>query len=633
MRVSQNTIYDRFISNQSSAKSQIDRMTQQISSGKQIDKSYQDAQVYQETLRYDSQINSFSNTIDRIKKSKIITDSSDAALSNMSDAIRDIRTKLIQASNDTLSPDNLKSIAIELKAKRDTVLDLANSSINGQYLFSGTASSVKPFDENGNYRGNSNPLKVQLDNGLDAEYSITGKSLFSGIDQNLKKSVVNNVKLVNKDQNSENFGKPLTADSSIKDMFGTNDSTFYFYLNGTDKEGNSIKNKITLNANDKVTDLVDKISSAYSKKVNVSFDSGFIKVEDQVSGASKLDFQMIGSTQNVNNTSQLTNSLNFNQSNQALAQSGIDDSLYFKKEDNKLFANMPLLVGDEIANDTTKLSEISHSSLNGKILKMSLTDINGNDVNVSIKLNNHSTFKIGSNTYNIYDANPDSTTGADVPTKANDFTLRQLKSIISMAMSGQTPQSNTKEAIEDAIIKSSQSIKVTQSPKGELEIIDLSNKGNDIKFSIYQKDSGNMDHDSLIKFNSNRAVVSSDPQIDFFKDLDEIIKAVDKAIKDPGADLDNLKNLTIGSSISKMDSLISNINNGQSKIGSITNRLDTQMQKAEVLKLNVTELKSKVSDIDIAETVVKYQQVSLSYQAMMSTIAKVNSLSLLNYLK
>jgi len=633
MRVVQSTIFNSFVSNSHSAKDLIDRYTNQISSGKQIDKSYQDSSIYQDTLRFDSQINVYSGIEDRIKKSKLITNSSDLALGSMNDSLKDIRTKLIQASNDTLTKDNLESIAITLKANKDNLLRLANSSVNGTYLFSGTAQKVKPFDEDGNYHGNDKALKVELEKSNESDYSIDGKSIFFGLDKNVHKSVVNNVQLTNQDQNSENFGKPLSSDDSVKDIFGTSDSTFYFYLNATDKDGTSIKTTISLNANDKISDLEEKISSAYSDSVNVSFDNGFIKVEDKGAGPSKLDFQMIASSESVTKTSQLTNPLNFNKSNQTLAQSGMDDSLYFKKEDNKLSANVPLLVDDEIASDSTKLSQISNRSLTGKTLKMRLTDVDGNDVSVNIKLNNQSTFKIGSTTYNLYDANPNPQSGADIPTKADDFTLGQLKSIISIAMSGQRPQANTKEAIEDAILESEKSVKVTQSPKGELEITDLSNKGNDINFSLYQKDSDNMSNDSLIKFNSNRAVVSSDPQIDFFKDLDSIIRAVDEAIKNPGENLDHLKNITVESSLSKIDSLLSNVNSAQAKIGSIANNLDKESSKAEAMKVNVTELKSNVADIDIAQTVMKYQQITLNYQAMMSTISKVNSLSLLNYIK
>jgi len=221
VRVSQDTIFNSFVSNSHDSKKMIDKFTEQISSGKKIGKSYEDSSIYQETLRFDSQINRYDGIVNRIKKANLITNSTDSALSTMTDSLRDIRTKLIQASNDTLTKENLKSISISLKAQRDNVLRVANSSVNGTYLFSGTAVNIKPIDKDGNYHGNDKALMVELDHALKSEYSVDGKSLFFGVDENINKSVVNNVQLINKDQSSKNFGKPLSKDDSIKDIFGT----------------------------------------------------------------------------------------------------------------------------------------------------------------------------------------------------------------------------------------------------------------------------------------------------------------------------------------------------------------------------------------------------------------------------
>ena len=633
MRLTQDTIFNSFVSNSHDTKRMIDRFTKQISTGKKINKSYEDSTIYQESLKFDSQINRYNAIVERIKKAKLITDSSDSALSTMNDSLKDIRTKLIQASNDTLTKDNLKSIAISLKAQRDNILRVANSSINGIYLFSGSAVGVKPIDDNGNYHGNDKSLVLKLDHSLSSEYSIDGKSLFFGVDENIQKSVVNNVQLRNNNQNSSNYKKPLSIDDKIRDLFGTNDSTYYFYLNGTDHNGDAIKKKISLNADDKVSNLIEKISSAYKDSVNISYENGFIKLQDKQSGLSKLDFSMRASTQNVNATRDLSSSINFNKTEQNEALSGVDASTYFKKEGNRLLANTPLIANGSIADSSAKLSQIAGSSLDGKSLEMNLKDIKGVDKVVTINLGSNSTFTLDGKSYNIYDANPDPSSGTDVPTKADDFTISQLNSIISLAMSGTVPSSNTKEAIDDAIKIAKESVKVNLSNKGELQITDLSNSKEDFAFSIYESGIDDMSSDSSLRFNSNSAVIESDPQIDLFDDLDKIIKSVDEAIKDPGSSPKSLKNITIEGALSKMDSLLSHISNAQSKIGAISQNMDKESQKAEALKLNVTELKSNISDIDIAETIIKYQQLTLNYQAMMSTISKVNSLSLLNYIK
>jgi flagellar hook-associated protein 3 FlgL len=260
---------------------------------------------------------------------------------------------------------------------------------------------------------------------------------------------------------------------------------------------------------------------------------------------------------------------------------------------------------------------------------MRLTDIKGVDRVVKIDLNDNSSFSIDGKSYTIFDANLDENSSTPTPTKADDFTISQLQGIISLAMSSTLPSSNTKSMIDSAISDAKESVEVTLDHNGKLNIKDLTNSGSDIKFSLFDSDINN----PSISFMGNHAVVSNDPQFDMFKDLDEIIDALEESIKEPGSDLKHLKNITIEDSIAKIEVLSNHINDKQTQIGSIEKSLDFEEQKASTLELNTQEIKSNIADIDIAQTAIKYQQLSLNYQAMMSTIAKVNSLSLLNYLR
>jgi flagellar hook-associated protein 3 FlgL len=632
MRILQSGIYDRFLSDQSKAKSQIDDLTTQMSSGKKIDNSYDDSNIYSQTLRLDSEISSYKDIQNRTEKSKVLADASDTALNGMNDSLRNIKTKLILAANTTLNEDNLKSIATELKNERDTLVRLANSSVNGQYLFSGTAVNVKPIDEDGIYHGNAESLQTQVGKGVNVDYSIDGESLFFGFDNSVQKSVQSNISL--KSQNPDDNGAVLTVDNSIEDLMGSSDKA-YFYLTGVKHDGESFKSKIDLNSDEKVSTLLEKIENAYGNgEVKASLNSdGIITIVDQKKGNSKIDFQLTASNENVTKLSSLNTKLEFNKTNETLAKAGVDDSAYFTKENHTLTSNNPLLFGDGKADATTKLSEISNSSLDNKSFEMKITDVDGNDKTISLDLSDNSTFSIDGAIFNIYNAVEDELTGDAVPTKADDFTLSQLNSIISIAMSNKTPTSNSKESIDEAAKEAKEVVEVSLDSDGALKIEDLSENDKDIKFSLYDKDADDFTKGSSLSFNSNHAVVASESKINFFKDLDEIINSVENAILTPGSDDKNLKNMSIESAISKVEVLSNHINRAHVKVGAITNNLQNENAKAATMELNVTEFKSKISDVDIAETIMKYEQVSLNYQAMMSTISKVNSLSLLNYIK
>ena len=51
------------------------------------------------------------------------------------------------------------------------------------------------------------------------------------------------------------------------------------------------------------------------------------------------------------------------------------------------------------------------------------------------------------------------------------------------------------------------------------------------------------------------------------------------------------------------------------------------------MEVSLKELKSDLTDVDIAEAYLNLNEISMSYQAILSTVTKINSLTLLNYMK
>ncbi len=622
MRVLQSGIYNNFLLDQASAKEQIDKLTTQISSGKKIEHAYEDSSVYVDTLRLDSEINALKGVQDRTLKSKVITDASDSAMNDMDLTLTDIKSKLILAANGTLNADNLKSVAQELEQSKEHLRTLANSSINGEYLFSGTAVNVKPIDSNGNYHGNDKSLKTLISQSTQASYSIDGASLFLGFDSALKKSVSSNVHLQNQTSN-----KTLAVSDKVGDLMGSNTDA-HFYLKGVRHDGEAFKSKITLNASDDISKLLTQIEERYgndSIKAELS-SNGTIMISDLKSGNSMLDFQMTASNEDVTDVSSLSTKIDFTVSN----NSSSDDKANFTQNGNILSGNIAMVDGDAFATKASKLSEIAASSLDGKQFKMDITNINGAAKTVTLDLADSSSFSVDGQSYTIYDA--DDSNGAQ-STKADDFTLGQLDNVIAMVMADKLPLTNDKSGFDTAIVDAKKEVAVTLNSSGAIQIEDKSAKNQAISFSLYDKDTNDFTKSASLSFMSNRAVIVDNPKIDFFKDLDTIIDAVKNGILNVDANSSDPTNPGIQNAIAKIDSLASHFSKAHTKIGSMSNNLQLAHEKASTLELNVTQLKSEVSDVDITKAVIQYQQVSLNYQAMMSTIAKVNSLTLLNYVK
>jgi flagellar hook-associated protein 3 FlgL len=263
-------------------------------------------------------------------------------------------------------------------------------------------------------------------------------------------------------------------------------------------------------------------------------------------------------------------------------------------------------------------------------LYLRFDDINGNTQNdVQIDFSSSgSTFSVNGTSYNIYDAEGN-------VTSADDMTYQQLNDVVAMVASGNLPTSNDKAGYDDAVERAKGSVDVSLDYRGRMQIKDKLNASSKIKFSMYDSSSNDFSSQkgNSLSFMSNNAITVDEPSIDFFKDLDQMIQAVrDGKFSADATSAGDPRNMGIENAIRRLDHVSDHIEKEHTKIGSLSNALNTAYQRSDLLSIQVQTLQSQISDVDIAEAIAKYNQVSISYQAMLSTIAKVNSMSLLNYM-
>ena len=632
MRVTNQFLFDNFKSDHGKVLNELNRLTSQVSSGQKIQNSYEDSAVYADILRFNSQESELAGIKERSVQARSLTDASDSALSEFTQTLRDFNTKLIAASNATMNSDNLETIAIELEEQKKHMISLANTQMNGQYLFSGSATNTKPIDDEGLYHGNDNALMTLVGNGIEIQSNVDGKSLFLGDDLSVHKTIQTNVKLTN--QISE---EPLTVESSIQDMVGDEfNSNVRFFISGTKSDGTAFKSIVDMDPDAKIESLLSEIKDGYGGDVKVELnDNGNIEITDLKSGYSQIDFKMVG----VQGASAHTNLndvtgekiISFSKSNYTSIIDGNNESLqmdqqYFEKSGGKLEGNVALIYNGAFADDTTKLSDMMSSNpLPDKMFDMRVTDINGDEKNIQLDLSTTSTFIVDGTSYNIYNADETTTDGSD-------FTIGQLNNIIAMTISDKLPTSNDITGFNDAIIEAKKLIDVDINKSGHLEINDKSENLSNIQFAMYDSDANDFSKTNTpsLSFMSNNAVTVSQANLNFFDEIDSIIASVRNGVINLNSDS---RSIGIQNSITKLEQMNNHFNNAQSQIGIRSKSLQIAEQKASALEINVMQLKAETTEVDMAETIMNLNQVTLSYQAMLQTITKVNSLSLLNYMK
>lgn len=667
-------------------------VNKQIASGLKIQYAHDDIRTFSETMRLDNEIAVLGQIKSSTQSAFKVSDQTDAVLGEFETSMNRMRTLLITAANGTNDDTSLDSIAQELRAIEDHFKSLANTSINGQYLFSGSAVDTRPIADDGTYMGNDALLNAFTGSRTSQQYNISGDELFLGEKRLVRREVTTNVVQNNLSSKYPDFTNPaivgsggvISTNDTIRDLMGDADNIIdvgtqkhFFYVRGTASDGTSFKQKISMSDDDTIDALLNQIGTLYGntpdlKVANVSLNQfGEIVVEDKIQGSSKLDFHMVGATDlsggaaaNVNNidalgvgetnfdkiilgTSTATNPnlhvKEFIKSSLTAADSvavtnAIEGTIYdrteFTVDGAKLSSNVPQIIKgtNAFATASTKLSEVaSGTTLNGASFTLEGTDVNGNAYSAQINFATAgSTFTVGGNTYNIFNmASPRAAVDAD------EMTYKQLMDVMNMVVTDNLPaaapgsSAQYDSAIESADLRG----RTFLSHDGKIGFEEINTGSTDARIAIYDSNSGNfINPASVLTFNTNNAVTIRDPKTDFFKTLDEMIAAVEDHKLYPDSNSGSVRNVGIENAIVMMDDLQDHVFRAHSQVGAQTNALETSLHRTELLEVSTMSLRSSVIDTDLAEASLTLAQLTTNYQAMLSTVGRISELSLVNYL-
>ena len=128
---------------------------------------------------------------DQLERTNVLNKNADSAISTVKLKLESVKEELIKANTSTTSIEGLEAIAQNLSGYKQNLLDLANTQVEGQYVFSGSDSSVKAFtmDANGKvtYNGNDSLRKIAVDEGSYRESGVNGlEAFFYQTDEALK---------------------------------------------------------------------------------------------------------------------------------------------------------------------------------------------------------------------------------------------------------------------------------------------------------------------------------------------------------------------------------------------------------------------------------------------------------------
>lgn len=408
MRITNKLNFTNSISTSMGAQSSLYQISQQLSSGIKIQNSYEDASVYIDNTRLEYEIKTLEQVKQATNSAKEMTQNSMKALQDMVKLLEDFKVKVTQAASDSNSQTSREAIAKELERIKESIVQLANTSVNGQYLFAGSQVANKPFDSNGNYYGDKNNINVVTGAGTESPYNIPGWDLFFKADGDYKKQISTNVSFTdNRWDLTTNPDKTeyLTSDSKWQQLIGQGyvkdnsldvDKDFEYsdtklnfppttlYVQGTRPDGTSFKSAVLVNPEDTLEDVMENIGTLYgntpnNKVVEISMnDSGQIQITDLKQGNNKLDFHAVAFTPQADDSTEL----------KSIIEAANQEGITMEEVTNRVMAEATAAPSD---GDITNLNSPVTVTINNQnftidlkqtdFIKSKMTDTDGNAAN------------------------------------------------------------------------------------------------------------------------------------------------------------------------------------------------------------------------------------------------------------
>lgn len=200
MRVTNNMLIRTMMLNLNSNLARMDKVQQQMATGKKIRVPSDDPIVAARALKFRtdvSEIEQFQkNTSDAMSWLEV----TETALANMGDVLQRARELTVQASNGTLTDEDRQKIKAELGQLKQSIVEIGNTTYAGRYIFAGFKTDTAPFavDGAGNltYQGsavNSAPtgqeIFYEISVGNRMQVNVEGYKLFwDGTDERIFKT-------------------------------------------------------------------------------------------------------------------------------------------------------------------------------------------------------------------------------------------------------------------------------------------------------------------------------------------------------------------------------------------------------------------------------------------------------------
>lgn len=179
MRITNSMLINNFRRNLNVNLAEMERLQDQMSSGKKIKKPSDDPVNLVSALRLRSTITETEKYVANVNAALSWLETTDVALGQAGDLLQRVRELVVQGANDALPQASRQAIAAEVRQIKEQLLQVANTSHDGRYIFGGFKTLTQPFNAAGNYLGDAvADIQYEISPGIKMTVNVTGDDVF-----------------------------------------------------------------------------------------------------------------------------------------------------------------------------------------------------------------------------------------------------------------------------------------------------------------------------------------------------------------------------------------------------------------------------------------------------------------------
>lgn len=194
MRITQSMLQNNMLKNLYSSQAQMNKYLTQINTGKKISRPSDDPVIVMKGMGYRTEVTEVDQYRRNTSEIWNWMDHTDDALDKATKAMQRIEELAVQAANDTYDKDEREAIAKEVEQLQRQLVEIANTNVNGKYIFNGTDTNLKPVevDAEGNVivtdtDGRNQYVNIEVSKGITFDVNMDpdkmfNKELFANID-------------------------------------------------------------------------------------------------------------------------------------------------------------------------------------------------------------------------------------------------------------------------------------------------------------------------------------------------------------------------------------------------------------------------------------------------------------------